>query len=127
MSTDPAPETDRALLDRLLPGWVISGVGVVTGFYVQHMDYLGPLAGNGDLATTAAASALRAILARDRETRGEVKAETPPLRRVPVAMVPCDGYVVVRASDGTIWRCLSPVEAWCPYRPLPQPGEDGGA
>ena len=125
MSTDPAPETDREMLDRLLPGWVfndrVDGFARVLTF---HMN--GDWCVDRATAVSNFASALRAILARDRETRGEVKAETPPLRRVPVAMVPCDGYVVVRASDGTIWRCLSPVEAWCPYRPLPQPGEDGG-
>jgi len=132
MSTDPAPETDRELLDRLLPGWVISGVGVVTGFYVQHMDYLGPLAGNGDLATTAAASALRAILARDRETRVEAEPETPRLRRVPVQMATVvsgnEIYVVTLANDGTMWETDFPMHEckWCRGSPLPQPGEDGG-
>ena len=125
MSTDPAPETDREMLDRLLPGWVISGVGVVTGFYVQHMDYLGPLAGNGDLATTAAASTLRAILARDRDTRGE--AAPPPLRRVPVQIAAYDYGTVVLASDGTIWEFDSRNKGCIQLASLPQPGEDGGA
>ncbi len=67
---DPAPETNRELLDRLLPGWVfndrVDGFARVLTF---HMN--GDWCVDRATAVSNFASALRAILARDRETRGE--------------------------------------------------------
>lgn len=132
---DPAPETDRALLDRLLPGWDIEET-TSGSVRVSWSDLTGRWFPVLDHAIEEAATALRAILARDRETRGEAEAkpETPPLlRRVPVQMATVvsgnEIYVVTLANDGTMWETDFPMHEckWCRGSPLPQPGEDGGA
>ena len=121
---DPAPETDRELLDRLLPVWVFHDRA--DGFARVVTPYM-----NGDwcvdraTAVNNAATALRAILARDRDTRGE--AAPPPLRRVPVQIAAYDYGTVVLASDGTIWEFDSRNKGCIQLASLPQPGEDGGA
>ena len=128
---DPTTETDRELLDRLLPRWSFVRVAFDC-VRVQADGFRGFAGHSDDAAIRSAAAALRAILARDRETRGEVKAETPPLRRVPVQMATVvsgnEIYVVTLANDGTMWETDFPMHEckWCRGSPLPQPGEDGG-
>ncbi len=132
MSTDPATETDRELLDRLLPGWRIvpthSGVYVFSTIFRSH-EFV-----TESMAVADAARSLRAILARDRETRGEAKATpaTPVLRRWPVQIVPYtlgeDTCFLAIANDGTLWETGCPIAGkWLRGITLPQPGEDGGA
>ena len=62
MSTDPSTETALELLDRLLPGWVIEDSQ--DGAMVRLDGLFFELGLTHDLAIAAAASALRAILAR---------------------------------------------------------------
>ena len=128
---DPAPETDRELLYRLLPGW-----GLVRRDFncvrVESDGFIGCTSDSTHTAIGAAAGALRAILARDRETRGEAtKPVTPPLRRWPVQIVPYtlgeDTCFLAIANDGTLWETGCPIAGkWLRGITLPQPGEDGG-
>ena len=118
----PAPETDRELLDRLLPGWRIEDSQ--DGAMVRLDGLFFELGLTPDLAIAAAASTLRAILARDRETRveAEAKPEAPVLRRWPIGVAGC----AVIANDGTMWRESISLDMWLRVRSLPQPREDGG-
>ena len=131
MSTDPDTETERELLDRVVPGWGIKHVGQSVrverlGFHSHEFEV-------ANHAIQSAAVELRAIIARDRATRVEAEPETPRLRRVPVQMATVvsgnEIYVVTLANDGTMWETDFPMHEckWCRGSPLPQPGEDGGA
>ena len=124
-----------------------STVRVECGYFLSRYAF-----DEGD-AVANAATALRAILARDRETRGEVKATvsgqriiagltelrdqaaagTIPLRmvRLPVSVITYkhgdERYFMVIANDGTMWETVDPIGGpWNQNKHLPQPGEDGG-